>query len=189
MELERRAWTIKFTWIKAHAGNRGNEIADNIAKEATKTKEIMYNKISKSQIVQQVKQQSIERWQTQWEQTTKGSTTKQFFLNIKERFKQKRLKLTPNFTAIVTAHGKPKAYLHRFKIIDSPECPCETGNQTVDHLICECQRLQKEREALIRNIAKQDTWPREKGELVNKYIEQFTQFINSIDFDKIWTRA
>ena len=165
-------------------GNHGNEIADNLAKEATKNKEIMYNKIPKSQIVQQVKQQNIERWQTQWEQTTKGSTTKQFFPNIKERLK-KRLKLTPNFTATVTAHGKTKAYLNRFKIIDSPKCPCETENQTVDHLIYECQRLQKEREALTRNITKQDTWPSENSDVVNKYIKQFTQVINSIDFDKM----
>jgi len=140
-------------------GNHGNEIADNLAKEATKNKEIMNNKIPKSQIIQ-VKQQSIERWQTQWEQTAKRSTTK-VFPNIKRRLK-KRLKLTPKFTAIVTANGKTKAYLHRFKIIDSPKCPCETGNQTVDHLIYECQRLQKEREALIRSITKQDIWPREK---------------------------
>ena len=110
----------------------------------------------------------------QWKQTTKGSTTKQFFPNIKERLK-KRLKLTPNFTATVTAHGKTKAYLHRFKIIDSPKCPCENGNQTVDRLIYERQRLQKERKALIRKITKQDTWPSENSYLVNKYIKQFTQ--------------
>jgi len=42
-ELERREWTIKLTRIKAHAGNRGNETADNLAKEATKNKEIMYS--------------------------------------------------------------------------------------------------------------------------------------------------
>jgi len=144
----------------------------------------MYNKIPKSQIVQQVKQQSIESWQTQWEQTTKGSTTKQFFPNIKERLK-KRLKLTPNFTATVTAHGKTKAYLHRFKIIDSPKCPSETGNQIVDHLIYEFQRLQKEKEALTRSTTKQDTWPRGKSDLVNKCIKQFVRFINSIDFDKM----
>ena len=134
-------------------GNYGNELADNLVKEATKNKEIIYNKIPKSQIVQQVKQQSIEKWQTQWEQTTEGSTTKQFSPNIEERL-QKRIKLTPNLTAIVTAHGKTKVYLHRFKIIDSPKCPCETGNQTVDHLIYECKKLQKEREALISYIAK-----------------------------------
>ena len=56
------------------------------------------------------------------------------------------IKLTPNFTALVTAHGKTKAYLHHFKIIESPECPCDGGNQTVDHLIYECNKLQRERE-------------------------------------------
>jgi hypothetical protein len=65
----------------------------------------------------------------------------------------------------VTAQGKTKAYLQRFKIIDYSECPCGTGNQTVEHLIYECPKLQKEREVLIRSLAKQDIWPREKGNL------------------------
>ena len=72
-------------------GNYGNELADNLAKEATKNKEIIYNKIPKSLIVQQVKQQSIEKLQTQWEQTTKGSKQNSFFPNIKERLKKKEL--------------------------------------------------------------------------------------------------
>jgi len=55
----------------------------------------------------------------------------------------------------------------------------------VDHLIYECKNLQKEREALISYIAKQDTWPKEKSELVNKYTKKFTQFTKSIDFDKL----
>jgi len=55
----------------------------------------------------------------------------------------------------------------------------------VDHLIYECKKLQKEREALISYIAKQDAWPKENSELVNKYIKQFIQFTNSIDFDKL----
>ena len=38
---------------------------------------------------------------------------------------------------------------------------------------------------LIRNIAKQDTWPKEKSELMNKHLKYFTQFANSIDFDKL----
>ena len=126
-------------------------------------------------------QESIEKWQNQWDQT-KGLITKQFFPNIKEK-PRKRIQLTPNLTAIATAHGKTKDYLHRFKI-NSPECPCGTGNQTVEHLVYECPKVQGEREVLIRNIAKQDTWPKEKSELMNKYLKYFTQFINSIDFDK-----
>ena len=50
---------------------------------------MMYNKIPESQIVQQVKQQGMNRWQTQCERTPKGSTTKQFFPNIKERLKKR----------------------------------------------------------------------------------------------------
>ena len=55
----------------------------------------------------------------------------------------------------------------------------------MDHLIYECPKLQREREVLVRNIVKQETWPREKSELVNKYIKYFAQFINSINFDKL----
>ena len=53
-------------------GNYGNELADRLVKEATKNKEIIYKKIPKSQIVQQVKQQSIENWQTQWNKQQKN---------------------------------------------------------------------------------------------------------------------
>ena len=64
--LGKQEWTLKFTWIKAHVGEHGNATADNLAKEATKNKEIIYNEIPKSQIAQKVKQQSIEKCQKQW---------------------------------------------------------------------------------------------------------------------------
>jgi hypothetical protein len=130
-----------------------------------------------------VQYQSIAKWQIQWDHTTKGSTTKQFFPIIKDRLTTS-IKLTPNFTAIVTAHGKTKAYLHRFKIIESPEWPCDGGNQTVDHLIYDCTKLQSEREKLISSISKQDNWPVNKSDLANKHIKHFIQFANLLDFEK-----
>jgi hypothetical protein len=83
-----------------------------------------------------VRDQSVANWQNQWDRTTKGLAMKQFFPIINDRLTTK-IKLTPNFTATVIAHGKTKAYLHRFKIIESPECPCDGGNQTVDHILYE----------------------------------------------------
>jgi len=41
-----------------------------------------------------------------------------------------------------TGHGKPKAYLHRFKTIDHSACACSKGDQTIDHLINQCTLLQ-----------------------------------------------
>jgi hypothetical protein len=159
--LEKHNWTSTFTWIKAHAGNYGNELADKLAKEAARNDDISFNRIPKSEIFQQVRDQSIAKWQTQWDRTTKGSTTKYFFPIIKERLITK-FKLTTNFTTTVTAHGKTKAYLHSFKIIESPECPCGGGNQTVDHLLYDCTKLQREREKLTSNVSKQDNWPVKK---------------------------
>jgi hypothetical protein len=63
---------------------------------------------------------------------------------IKDRLTTK-IKLTPNSRALVTAHGKTKAYLNRFKITESPECPCDGGNQTVDLLLHDCSKLQGEK--------------------------------------------
>jgi len=120
----------------------------------------------KSEIVQQVRDQSISKWQIQWDRTRKGSITKQFFATVKDRLTTK-IKLTPNFTAIVTAHGKSKAYLHRLKIIESPECIYDGENQTVDHVLYDCTKLQKEREKVISNVLKQDNWPVNKSDLVN----------------------
>jgi hypothetical protein len=110
----------------------------------------------------------MEKWQAQWNNTTKARTTKEFFPNIKDRLKNKINSITPNITAFATAHGKTKAYLHRFNIIQSPECPCGGGNQTVDHLLYDCTILQNERERLIGKISRLDNRPVHKIHLVNK---------------------
>jgi len=61
-----------------------------------------------------------------------------------------------------------RSYLHRFKIIESLECPCVNGNQSVDHLLYQCSKLNIEK--LIAYISKEDNWPVKKNELVNKYL-------------------
>ena len=45
------------------------------------------------------------------------------------------INFTQNLTTIVTDHGNIKSYLHRFRIIEAPDCPCANGNQTVGHII------------------------------------------------------
>jgi len=93
-------------------------------------------------VKRELEEESVEKWQREWVQTTKGSTTNEFFPDVAERL-QMKINLTQNLTSIVTGHGKTKAYLHRFKIIENPTRPCGKGDQTTDHLIFECELLTK----------------------------------------------
>jgi hypothetical protein len=85
----------------------------------------------------------------------------------------------------MTGHGNIRSYLHRLKIIGSPECPCNHGIQTVDHLIFQCNRLKKERSILKSSALKVGKWPVSKWELTNRNMKQFINYINSMDFEKI----
>jgi hypothetical protein len=67
---------------------------------------------------------------------------------------------------MVTGHGNIRSYLHRFKIIDTPEGPCSTTDQTTDHLLFECKLLNKERDKLTSAILKTDVWPISKSKLI-----------------------
>ena len=87
----------------------------------------------------------------------------------------------------MTAHGKTRVYLYRFKIIGSPECPCANGTQTVDHILYDCVKLSNDRGKLIAAISKEYNWPVKKSVLVNKYLKQFIHFTNSIDYENIET--
>jgi hypothetical protein len=110
MDTERDKWMVKFSWVKAHAGQRGNELADQLAKESSSSKDIeeCYNGIPKSTVTSELKEQCLKQWQNEWETTTKGATTKSFFPNIEDRL-QLRINPTPNSTALLTGHRRQTA--------------------------------------------------------------------------------
>ena len=96
-----------------------------------------------------------------------------------------KLQLTQNFTAKVSGHGKTRDYLHRFKIIEEPKCPCGKGGQTTDHIIYACERLTKERDRLKKMAIRTNKWPINKRDLIRRHYKEFTNFINEIQFEKL----
>ena len=71
--------------MKAHAGIYGNETADRLGKETTQNHNVTYSRIPKSAIKKETREESIRKWQNQWEETTKGAITKEFFPSVERR--------------------------------------------------------------------------------------------------------
>jgi len=151
---------------------------------------------TKKRYKKDTRKESIRKWHSQWEETTKGAITREFFPSVERRLAV-NLNLSPNVTTIMTGHENIRSYLHRLKITVSPECPCKHGIQTVDHLILQWKRLKNEREILKSSVLKVGKCPVSKSELTNGNLQQFIRYINSMDIKKInhltnrckWTTA
>jgi ribonuclease HI len=147
--LEKDSWIVHFTWVKAHNNNYGNELTDQLAKEAASDDalDITYSKLPISAVTSKLEELGLLKWQSDWDSSNIGALTKSFFPKVIDRL-AKRLHICLHLSTMVKGHGKLKGYLHRFKILDDPMCSCKMNPQTTDHLIRECALLNKQRQCL-----------------------------------------
>jgi len=104
---------------------------------------------------------------------------------VEQKLKMK-IPITPEFTAIITGYGKTKSYIHGFKLAGNLTCHCNEGVQTPGYIIYECRILESQRSSLIRHImARGGNWPPANDELVANYLNAFSRFIKSVDFQKL----
>ena len=83
--LNIKQWKVEFKWVKANAGIYGNEIVARLAKEATQNHYVAYSRIPKRAMKKDTRNESIRKWQSQWEETTKGAITKEFYPSVERR--------------------------------------------------------------------------------------------------------
>jgi hypothetical protein len=150
----------------------GNEIADRLAKEATQNKYVTYRRITKSAVKRIRGKKAQENGKVNGRKQRKGAITKEFFPSVERRLAV-NLNRSLKVTTIMTGHRNIRSYLHRLKIIGSPECPCKNGIRTVDHLIFQHNRLKNERKTLKTSVLKVGNWLVSKSEPTNRYLKQF----------------
>jgi len=105
-----------------------------------------------------LKEQSLNQWQNEWSSTKKGAITKSFFPKIVDGTKL-TINATSNFTTMVTGHGNIKTYLHKYKIIQNPKCPCKQGDQSADHILFDCILHEQDRDTLKAVVKRPYSWP------------------------------
>jgi hypothetical protein len=149
----RTSTSLTFHWVKAHAGLRGNERADYLARTAANYKTtIVYNTIPINRGKQLLEEHYIKIWKATYIKSTNASHTKQFIPTIPHRLS---LSLWPNFTLtqFLTNHGKFRSYLHKMKNTSLPFCNCpERAVQTASHLMTEFSLFQRNRPAVLHNL-------------------------------------
>ena len=116
--------------------------------------------------------------------TTKGNTTKEYFPAVAERLNMK-ISTNRHLTTVLKGHVNIKSYLHRFKIITSPSCPCDKNDQTTDHLLYECELLKSQRHIIKIAVSKSGVWPTRKNTLISRHYKSFKRFVSSIPFDNL----
>jgi hypothetical protein len=83
---------------------------------------------------------------------------------------------------MLTGHGKTRAYLHRFKIIEKATCACEQEDQTVDHILYQCTLLESQPQNMKNSVIKAGQWPPSKQQLITQHRDSILKFLESIDF-------
>jgi hypothetical protein len=102
---------------------------------------------------------------------------------VTERMKMK-ISTNQSFTTVMTGDGNIKAYLHRFKLIDLATCLCrDNKDQTIDHILYECEILKTQTDSLRLTVSKTDSWPANKYTLTSRHYSAFKKFIKQITFD------
>jgi len=77
-EIGKINWKVQLCWVKAHVGIQENELSDTLTKEAATNADTIecYKKVPKSVVISELYEISVEKWQKEWDQITKGEITK-----------------------------------------------------------------------------------------------------------------
>ena len=120
--------------------------------------------------------------QAEWTASNNAAATKQYFPSVQNTLGTK-LTLTAKLAAVLTGHGKTRAYLYRFNLRDNARCICGHNDQTMDHLLFHCEKTSTQREVQKHQISQQRNWMEIKQELISKHKKVFCEYIDSIDFE------
>ncbi|GBL71489.1 hypothetical protein AVEN_52080-1 [Araneus ventricosus] len=125
---------IKVSWVKAHAGNIGNERGDQLAEDAPQYGQpYSLTKLPKPHIKGLLRKSMLEEWQT----SCKNGDTGRKIYNIMPSVSLRSTNWVIEDVIFFSQHGSFPAYLKSFHLSDSDYCSCG-GIDTALHCATEC---------------------------------------------------
>jgi len=156
--LKDQGITTNIIWTPGHAEVNGNEIADNLAKEAAKEAEtiVIDNQTITKQDVKKAARESVtKKWQTRWENSNSGRHYFRFHKTVKDKVK----KDLPNkqmyniMNSLRSGYSKLNSYQkHINQHINTENCEFCNQKEDVEHFLLHCKNYEMIREELIQKL-------------------------------------
>jgi ribonuclease HI len=149
---------VMLQWVKAHAGIRGNELADRAAKLGHELNHSSFHPVEFADRKYWLSRQLLARWQENWHQTVAVSGKGQHLLTIREDLlpvpwiHARSRRVTVVLARLRLGHVGVNEYMHRFSMSDSPLCATCNRNETIEHFMLQCSRYSVGRRKLERTL-------------------------------------
>lgn len=149
--------SIELLWVPGHSNIFGNELVDELAKEAT-LEEPLSETTSFAVLGSNIKRKRISEWIEHLEGAKPSTYSKRFGYNPKSKLQipnSTKREYASAFYQLKIGHGYLKSYLYRFDHSANDKCSCGS-RETTEHLLLSCKNLTFARSKLKEKLNSND---------------------------------